>query len=161
MDKFTLATIAVMLVLVALPSQTSSQCPLECKTCTTTNGSTCNSNVCANNFYNDTPSNSCLVNTTWYNAPLDTADGSITVANMTTCGTLFPNPMPGNFSPATEYDFYLDTALLPHYSYRVVASVLFVGVWQTSNTISLYVDLINITSLSYGGTTNMSSQSYS
>jgi hypothetical protein len=149
MSKFTVATIVLSLLLVMV----FTQCPVQC-TCSSNSSNTCNSNACVHNFYNDTSSNSCLVNSTIYTLPLSTDDGSLPLAPTATCGPLFTSPIPGNYSSNVEVDIYIDPALDSHYSYRVVASVLFVGKWSTANTLTLYVDnsiiLINKYNVSAG-----------
>lgn len=97
MDRLVIATITFLVVLALLPTSAVAQCPITCTNCTSSNGSTCNNNVCISKFINTTAT-TCIVNDTEYAGALDTNDGTLSLPTTASCGTLFPNLMPGKYS---------------------------------------------------------------
>lgn len=148
--------LVVGILLLCLVELGQPQCPIVCSACSS--GTTCSG--CATDFANTTGASSnstCLVNTTLYGNPLFATVGDLPLfTSLKTCGSLFPNPIPGNFTSGATQVAYTDNALAPHFYVRVIWAVLFVGNWQTGNAVALYVDTANSSWKTYSSGTQLS-----
>jgi hypothetical protein len=131
--------LSISIVWVCLFQLAHPQCPNVCSGCSP-GTTTCTG--CATDFPNATGAASdttCILNSTVYVSPLYIPDMPL-LTKTNTCGSKFPNPIPGNFTTEETVVAYTDNALLPHYYVRVIASILFVGKWANSNTVSMFID---------------------
>lgn len=128
-------------------------CPIRCQnTCPSVN--TCNNANCMSNFENS--SLSCLPNTTIYSSPAMTLDGTLLSSSATaTCGTYFTTAIP-TFTAQQTVELFYDAALLPHFTYRVMYNLLWVGKWSSGNSITCYIDGLLAFNETYGGGANIS-----
>ena len=144
----------ILAVFTVLLLPVSGQCPIVCSACSS--GTTC-TGCDTTNIYNLTGTASatnCQPNTTAYMDPLSTVDGTLTAPSTATCGSMFNTSIPGNFTAQQSVNMFLSTTLNPHFKIRVMSSILMVGKWSTADTITMFINNVNITSKNYLSTGN-------